>query len=207
MEQKKALTITDITQVLTRFSGSSDHNELLFVSLLLSAFFALYCLGELTFPDDSSLHDWHKIICRSSITLSSDHYGYNLPAHKADHKFEGSHIVVWGEQSRCPTLPHFTSYLNSRDAKFPLASPLWLTSAGSVPTQSFFISCLRTFCPPAFTGQSLQAGGATMLASKGAAPYIIQAAGRWSSDAFRLYVYKNPFLLQALIFANPTISF
>ena len=44
-------------------------------------------------------------------------------------------------------------------------------------------------------GQSLRAGGATMLAEMGFAPHIIQAAGRWSSEAFQIYVRKNPFLL------------
>jgi hypothetical protein len=51
-------------------------------------------------------------------------------------------------------------------------------------------------------GQSLRAGGATMLAEKGVAPFLIQAAGRWSSEAFRIYVRKNPFLLHSLLFAN-----
>jgi hypothetical protein len=205
--RKEALSLCDVTHILTHFLTIRDHDSLLFVSLFLTAFFALHRLGELVFPDDSSIRDWRKIIRRSSVTLHPDRYGYTLPAHKADRQFQGSQVVVWGEQFGYPTLPHFSSYLHSRDAKFPLASPLWLTSAGLVPTRSFFISRMRSLFPPDIAGQSLRAGGATMLAEKGTAPCLIQAAGRWSSEAFRIYVRKNPFLLQALLFANPSSSF
>jgi hypothetical protein len=207
IERKQALSLANVSQLLSQFGDTFIHDDLLFVAILLTAFFALHRLGELTFPDDASLRDWRKVIRRSSVTLHSDRYGFVLPAHKADRVFEGSHIVVWGEQFGFPTLRHFSAYLRSRDGKFPLASPLWLTSTGSIPTRSFFISRMRSFFPPQLAGQSLRAGGATMLAEKGVAPSLIQAAGRWSSDAFRIYVRKNPFLLQALLFANPSSSF
>jgi len=193
-KRKQALSLTDISLVTTHFADSSDHDNLLFVTLLLTAFFVLHRLGELMFPDDTTIRDWRKVIRRSSVSLHPDRYGFTLPAHKADRQFEGSCVIVWGEQFGFPTLNHFTSYLRSPDAKFPLASPLWLTSAGLIPTCSFFISRLRSFFPPHIAGQSLRAGGATMLAEKGTAPYLIQAAGRWSLEAFRIYVCKNPFL-------------
>jgi hypothetical protein len=41
-----------------------------------------------------------------------------------------------------------------------------------------------------------------MLADLGVSPNNIQAAGRWPSEAFRIYVRKNPFLLQNLIFGR-----
>jgi len=205
--RKQPLSTADISLILSHFATSTDHDDLLFVALFLTAFFALHRLGELTFPDDNTIRDWRKVIRRSSVTLHEDRYGFTLPAHKADRQFEGNSIVVWGEQFGYPSLTHFQNYLRSRDAKFPLASPLWLTSSGLIPTRTFFIKRLRTFFPTSVAGQSLRAGGATMLAEKGTAPYLIQAAGRWSSDAFRLYVRKNPFLLQALLFANPSTSF
>ena len=37
------------------------------------------------------------------------------------------------------------------------------------------------------------------LAQAGAAPELIKAAGRWSSDAFERYIRKNPMLMHALI--------
>jgi hypothetical protein len=201
--RKRALTRPDVDRVLAHYaSASCRHDDLLFLSMFLTAFFALLRLGELTFPDDQIVRDWRKISCRSSVVLSDSHYSFTLPAHKADRIFEGSHILVCGEKFSCPSLLHFTRYLSSRDALFPLTSPLWLTSTGTIPTRSFFLRRLRAFFPSDIAGQSLRAGGATMLADLGVSPHIIQAAGRWSSEAFRIYVRKNPFLLQNLIFGH-----
>ena len=48
----------------------------------------------------------------------------------------------------------------------------------------------------------MRAGGATKLAEEGASPAIIQATGRWSSEAFKIYIQKNPVLIQAIIYAR-----
>ena len=98
--------------------------------------------------------------------------------------------------------PHhfFTTYITKRDLLFPYSSPLWLTFDGLVPTRSFFILRLRHFFDRHIGGQSMRAGGATALAERGIAPNLIQATGRWSSDAFQIYIRKNPVLLQALLF-------
>jgi hypothetical protein len=56
----------------------------------------------------------------------------------------------------------------------------------------------------------MRAGGATALAEHGVPPHIIQACGRWVSDAFLIYIRKNPTLLQGFLFAHthnhPTTS-
>jgi hypothetical protein len=49
-------------------------------------------------------------------------------------------------------------------------------------------------------------GGATRLAELGAAPDLIQAAGRWSSETFKIYIRKNPVILQAMLFGRPTFQ-
>jgi hypothetical protein len=48
----------------------------------------------------------------------------------------------------------------------------------------------------------MRAGGATSLAEHGISPSLIQAMGRWSSDAFLVYIRKNPALIQALLYAQ-----
>ncbi|KIJ94651.1 hypothetical protein K443DRAFT_110073, partial [Laccaria amethystina LaAM-08-1] len=53
---------------------------------------------------------------------------------------------------------------------------------------------------------SLRAGGATSLAENGVPPSIIQAIGRWPSDAFKIYILKSPVLIQALLFGQTTHS-
>jgi hypothetical protein len=201
-KRKCALTPSDVKLVLRHYEVLTRHDDILFLSMFLTAFFALMCLGELVFSDDHFVQDWRKITRRSSVRLQNDSYSFVLPSHKANRLFDSSLILVCGEKFSFPTLFHFCRYLMSRDTLFPLVSPLWLTSTGSVPTWSFFIRRLCAFFPSDIAGQSLRAGGATMLADLGISPHVIQAAGCWSSEAFQIYIRKNPFLLHNLLFAQ-----
>jgi len=53
--QKRALTLDDLGCVIDYYSNSTKHDDLLFIAMLLTGFFALMRLGELTFPDNKSL--------------------------------------------------------------------------------------------------------------------------------------------------------
>lgn len=152
---KHALSRANITMILQHHALSTNYDDLLFVAMFITGFFALLRLSELTFPDDASIRNWHKVVRHSFLCLHTDQYEFILPAHKADWYFEGNRVIVWGEQFQCPTLPTFSLYLSARDKKFPLASPLWLTSKGVVPTLSFFMTRLQTFFPTDIAGQSL----------------------------------------------------
>ncbi|KAK0232802.1 hypothetical protein IW262DRAFT_1258813, partial [Armillaria fumosa] len=46
----------------------------------------------------------------------------------------------------------------------------------------------KLFLSNSIAGQSMHAGGATDLAEQGVLPYLIQAQGRWSSTAFKIYI-------------------
>ena len=66
--------------------------------MLITGFFALMWLGELTFPDTIKLQNWRKISKRSTIIVSQDQYQFHLPCHKADQFFEGNTIIVKQKQ-------------------------------------------------------------------------------------------------------------
>jgi hypothetical protein len=55
--RKQALSRADINVVLAHYASSSLHDDLLFLSLFLTGFFALMRLGDLIFPDDKSIMD------------------------------------------------------------------------------------------------------------------------------------------------------
>ena len=198
--RKDALSLCDLQSISNRFLSSSSHDNLLFAALLSTGFHGLLRLGELTFPDNPSIRDWRKVIRRQSLILRQHEYEFLLPAHKADRFFEGNRVLV---RAFSPTLfdpvPIFFHYLSSRDRLFPLASPLWLTSKGEVPTRSFFLSCFYIFFPKSFGGASMRAGGATHLAQLKTPAQVIRALGRWSSDAWEVYIRVHPTLLQALL--------
>ena len=203
--RKRALTTDDLKLVISHYHMSSRHDDLLFLAMLLTGFFALLRLGEMVFPDDTSLRNWKKVTRRNTVKVTSTYYEFFLPGHKADRFFEGNKIIVPSQRFGLSPLKFFTEYLASRDTLHPVASPLWLTASGSIPTRSFFISRLRLFFSKDVAGQSMRAGGATALAEHGFSPYIIQASGRWASEAFLIYIRKNPTLLQGFLH-NPSSS-
>jgi hypothetical protein len=204
--RKRALTLGDLETVTNALTNSSDYNDLLFLAQLLTGFFALFRLGEMTYPDDPQLRDPRKVTKRTSVRFSDNSFQFFLPGHKADRFFEGNTIIVRKNGRIFDPHKHFLTYIEARDNKFPFSSPLWLTSSGAVPTRSFFIKRLRRFFSSDTAGQSLRAGGATSLAENGVPPSIIQAIGRWASDTFKIYIRKNPVLIQALLFGQTARS-
>ena len=202
-KRKRALTFDDLHKVVNNLSNSTSHDDLLFKAMLLTGFFALMRLGELSFPDEKRLRNWKKVTKRSTVIVASDQYEFLLPAHKADPFFEGNRIIVKKSQhGGLNPLTIFRDYLTSRDCLFPLSSPLWILQNGSVPTRHFFVTRLRRFFDKDVAGQSMRAGGATSLAEHGVSPALIQFMGRWSSDAFLIYIRKNPVLIQAILYSS-----
>ena len=192
----------DLQTVVDHYSTSSSHDDLLFVSQLLTGFYALMRLGELTIPDDKTLLDYRKITKRTSVRLSENDYRFFLPSHKADKTFEGNTIIIQRHETSIDPLSFFKKYLSSRDKLFPFSTDLWLRANGSRPSRSFFIRRMKIFFSSDVAGQSMRAGGATSLAENGVPPNLIQAIGRWASSAFQIYIRKNPVLLQALLFGR-----
>ena len=200
--RKSPLTSLDLEQVVTVFNqGEAHHDDKLFVAMLLTGFYALLRLGEMAFPDDAHIRDWRKISRRRTVVVTETTYRFILPFHKADRFFNGSEILITAGPWSPNPLPHFLAYLSSRDALFPLHSPLWVRENGDIPCRSFFTHRLATFFGPEICGQSMRAGGATFLAEHHVPPSLIQARGRWSSDAFLFYIRKNPALLINMITA------
>ena len=103
-------------------------------------------------------------------------------------------------------LPIFCQYLRSRDRLFPFSPELWLRSDGYIPLRSWFMRHFPQILPHSFSGHSLHAGGATALAEHGVPPHIIQALGRWSSDAFQVYIRRHPALLASFLIHNHATS-
>ena len=203
IDRKAPFSHANLLFVLDSLVSSPSHDELLFITLLLTGFHALLRLGEMVFSDKKKLRNYRKISLRHTVSILPTRYSFFLPSHKGDRFYEGNTILVQKLTTATDPYHHFVAYIASRDKLFPLHPELWLTSNGSVPTRHWFMSRLRVFFPENFAGQSLRSGGATSLAEAGADLTTIQAAGRWSSKAFRIYIRKNPFILHAIIFGRP----
>ena len=199
IRRKRALTRADISHVANHFSPSSDFDDHLFVCLTLTGFFGLLRVGELVWPDVVAHRDFRKLIARSSVTITPNAFSFTLPSHKADRFFEGNTVIIPSTSSDDDPLAPFLRYLKLRDKLFPFHSPLWLRSDGHPPTRSWFISRLRAFFPADIAGHSLRSGGATALAEVGTPLELIQAIGRWASEAFRIYIRSHHVVLAASV--------
>ena len=200
--RKRALTMSDLHLVINHYSNSQFHDDFLFVSQIVTGFFALMRLGELTVPDDKSLFNHRKFTSRTSVSISNDDYRFFLPNHKANKFFEGNTVIIQSHHISIDPLSIFKKYHSSHDHLFPFSRDLWLRADGSPPSRSFFIRRMKNFFDSDVAGQSMRAGGATSLAENGVPPNLIQAIGRWASPAFQIYIRKNRVLLQALLFGR-----
>ncbi|KAF8234150.1 putative retroelement protein [Tricholoma matsutake] len=170
--RKQALMIADLNTVINCYNNPT-HNELLFCIQLCVGFFALMHLGKLTWPDDTDLRDPQKLTKCNSVILDATSFHFFLPGHKADKFFEGNTIILHSNPFPCDPTTLFLSYIQSHDCLFPLSSPLWRKSDGTV-TRTFFMQLLCGFFEKDVGGQSMRAGGATSLVENGVAPHIIQ---------------------------------
>jgi len=199
VHQKRALSISDFESLLTKLPLVLSHDLKLFLAILFTGFFGLHRLSELLYPDNIKLRDPRKLMLRSTFSVSPSSYSGLLPGHKADSFFTGHQILIHKRFGPVNPVFYFSLYLSSRDLAFPGFLPLWLRADGSIPTRSWFISLLKIYFPDNVAGSSLRAGGASWLASLGASGDLIQAAGRWSSDTFKIYIRKHPLLLNNLL--------
>ncbi|KIL58038.1 hypothetical protein M378DRAFT_53549, partial [Amanita muscaria Koide BX008] len=198
VNRKQPLSSSDLTQALASLPRPWAYDDLLFLTLTLVSFLGLLRLGEVT-QNEGKRVDYRRVISRGTVELTPTTFCFLLPAHKADRFFEGSRIVITGRNRVPNPIPLCSAYLRARDQLFPFHPQLWLCRSGHPPTRAWFLRLLHRVCDPALGGHSLRAGGATDLALNGTSLDIIQAAGRWASESFRIYIRRNPFLMDAVI--------
>lgn len=199
--RKDPLSDTHLRQLVIEFgSPDASHDDKLFLAIVFIGFHALMRLGELTWPQDRELQSWRKVTRRDTVQFpSANHVSFHLPYHKADRLFEGNTIMVEARMDDLDPLAVFQTYLHSRDHLHGERPALWLRQDGTIPLYPWVRGRLSELFGLAIAGHSLRSGGATRLAELGVPDDRIQAMGRWASDAFRIYIRKNPVLLQALV--------
>lgn len=193
--RKDPLTLRDLVRV--SFTSTASYDDLLFIAMLLTGFHGLHRLGEISIPDVVRYRNPRKIINRGSFSFSAcgKYAKYLLPHCKTDPYFRGSQVIIasCAVTGAC-AVSALKSYLLRRDARFPLSSPLFLTVHGISPTRSWFLRFFRRFFDLNKSGHSMRSGGATTFAQAGLPLEHIQDMGRWSSDAFKIYVRDHPLM-------------
>jgi len=92
---KQPLLCKKLASVSMSFSLSISYDNKLFLSILLTSFHRLMRLGENIWLDAMSLQDYRKVIMWSIVSTLSKSFSFLLSSHKADHLFEGNHILIY----------------------------------------------------------------------------------------------------------------
>jgi hypothetical protein len=144
-------------------------------------------MGELVQKNDHSLFDWRKIIKRASLTFQSGRAQYRLPYHKGDPFYRGSDVILTTQDVADPVLL-LQDYVQLRDHLHGAKAALFLRENGTHPTHSWFELKFFAVLDHRFGGHSPCTSYAMFLASLGISESIIQAVGRWSSEAWKIYI-------------------
>ena len=154
-------------------------------------FYSCHRMGELVQKNGHSLFDWRKIIKRASLTFEKGRAQYRLPYHKGDPFYRGCDVILTTQDVADPVVM-LRDYVQKRDRLHGAKAALFLHENGTHPTRSWFELKFFAVLDRQFGGHSPRTGYATFLASLGIAESIIQAVGRWSSEAWKIYIRENP---------------
>jgi hypothetical protein len=139
------------------------------------------------------------ILLRCHVTFGDGFVTLHLSQSKTDVFREGVDVVLHANGGPlCPVrwLRYAMACAPRKDANAPVFQ---LPSGGPITYTAYqsFISnlCRATgLAPGRFSSHSLRSGGATSLMALGFPPTTVQAVGRWTSDAFKVYIHEDPSL-------------
>jgi hypothetical protein len=201
VKRKLPLRLCHLQAFLEVVNCSNSYDDLLFAAIVSCCFYACHRTGELIMKNDKTHRDWRKIIKRSSVHFSHERAGYHLPYHKGDRFFRGTDIVFTKQDIANPT-DLLLQYVRRRDALHGEKPALFLREHGGLSTRSWFESKFFKILDRSYGGHSPRAGGATYYASIGLSEDIIQALGRWTSQAWKDYIRDNPAIRAELQLAH-----
>ncbi|THU78768.1 hypothetical protein K435DRAFT_699464 [Dendrothele bispora CBS 962.96] len=95
-KRKSPLSISDLSLAVEHYRHRRNHDDLLFLALLLTGWFGLLRLAELCLPDVRKHQNLRKRTRRDSVKWYLQGYGFDLPQHKADPFFEGNKSIRSG---------------------------------------------------------------------------------------------------------------
>jgi len=165
--------------------------------MFLLAFFGFLRCSE--FTSTSTTFDPSAHPCVSDITLHSpDTLIFSLKRSKTNQSGPAVPIFLFRLNSPLSPFESLQKLIHSKSGSHALpSSPLFITESGLVASRFWFHHHLRLILtksgidPTHYSGHSFRIGAASSASSQGVADHTIQLLGRWSSQAYRLYVRTN----------------
>ena len=188
------ITYELLVRMLPLLAGRQD--IVMLKAAMCLAFFGCLRAGEfcLNAGDnfDPAIH-----LCVRDISMHTDHFTLYLKRSKTDKNNQGVQIHVGCSGELACAFCSMKDFISTRD---PNLSPLFQDTLGHILTKSYFVSVTRILLaslgldPSRFSGHSYRAGSATTGADRGFDQWELKMLGRWSSDAYQIYL-RNPKLV------------
>lgn len=170
----------------------ASHDDIMLWAACCVAFFGFLRASEFTVPPHGFLANKHLSLKDISVDKQPipDNVFMQLKYSKTDQFGKGANIVLARTDTDVCPVSALMSYLHVRG---PTPGPLFLLLNGMPLTKSRLNTRLQHILkqcgwPGVFTLHSFRVGAATTAASLGFPDYLIQALGRWTSDAYKVYI-------------------
>ena len=191
---------------ISNYKFPDEFETLLFRTIAFIAFYGLARLGELI---QSSSTPTYNTLYIKNISIHSDGNPpcilIHLPIAKTRNSaFPDILVIHQTFDDLCPT-QIISSYVKARLSLNLKTDPQYLFAHkdSSLVNKRWFLQRLNQVFPQKhLSGHGFRAGGTTELILRGLPPYIVQLAGRWSSDTFEEYIRRHPLVLNAYVAAT-----
>jgi hypothetical protein len=197
-------------RILRQNATVNRHNQTMLWAALTLTSYGFLQGSEVTSPTTKSF-DKYFHFCRRDVAIKRDktRVSLTIKAAKTDPFRRSTTIPVAATgTSTCPVramCKYFSATYHHRRSQ-----PLFIDHSGHFLTRQKLTSVLRSLLEAAgyrnthqYSSHSLRIGAATAAAGSGLPTWLIQAAGRWRSDAYKLYI-RTP--KKKLLAVAPTIS-
>ena len=207
---KLGVKVRAITGLDPRYVTQNDLHLTIFICILLVGICGLFRLGELLLKQRKN-HDAEKVIRHGQITFfgrtdfglaGTDTFARVwLYKSKGDTFNEGVPVYVPANIHSpldCPVQWLLAVRRLTKNPDLGDAAPMFIMRNKQLMIKSFFIKTLKRhlkqlgFDPTKYAGHSLRIGGAVSAQRAGVPHHIIQAMGRWRSQAYLLYIKFVP---------------
>lgn len=192
---RKPIDCATLRRFLYYINFDSWDLSMLWAAMTLATF-GLLRSGEFALDESESLQS-AKLLRLNDVTFeqvaSTDVLRLRLRNSKTDKNRTGVIVTVGESGKSVCAVRAMRHYLRFR-GKAVEDDPLFTFRDGAVLRRNTLIKFSRVFLEKigedskSYAGHSFRIGGATDLASRAVPDHEIQAAGRWTSDAFKLYV-------------------
>ena len=178
----------------------SDFEKSLRWTVVLVAWWGSFRIGELLSQNSTSFHSSNTLLA-SDITCQDDSIAIWLRNPKINREALGDVVEIWGIDKRADIDPvrKLKAYILRRGQVFGSAEsyPLFMHENGSIYTKQELnkdLAILLSNYPElqterdSWTGHSFRAGLTTVLSNLGFSKEQIKSWGRWTSNAFKVYI-------------------